>query len=148
MFSIFLSIKNLSVFNPLVKISTTWTSVGQWCKPILPLHTWSLRKWNLVSICLLLPWLTGFLAKSMTDLLSICNSIFSKLPHFNSASKDNSQRPWHGALQEATYSASQVDKATTSCFLEFQDIGAPDNKNTKPEVLLLSTLSPHQSESV
>ena len=45
-FSNFLDSLNLSAFNDLVIISTSWTSDLQCLSLILHLLTWSLRKWN------------------------------------------------------------------------------------------------------
>ncbi|KAK2431447.1 hypothetical protein QL285_029671 [Trifolium repens] len=98
-------------------------------------------------MCLLLPCSTGFLARLIVDLLSIISfrGLFTSI--FRSCSKFRIHTAWQAVRAPAIYSASQVDRATTGCFLEHQEIGPPRNLNKYPEVLLLSTLSPHQSES-
>ncbi|MCI47837.1 hypothetical protein A2U01_0069079, partial [Trifolium medium] len=57
------------------------------------------------------------------------------------------QTAWHAACAAATYSASQLDNATMFCFFEDHEMGEFLNLNQCHEVLLLSSLSPHQSES-
>jgi len=88
-----------------------------------------------------------FLARSIADLLSTSNSTVSSLNIFNSLSKAVSHSAWQAAEQAAMYSASQVERATTVCFFELQDIGDPDSRKTYPEVVFLSVASPLQSES-
>lgn len=46
------------------------------------------------------------------------------------------------------YFASRVDSATTCSFFELQEVEAPFKMNTKPSVLLRSSLSPPQSAYV
>ena len=47
----------------------------------------------------------------------------------------------------ATYSASDVDKATICCFLLMQETAPPDNRNRFPVVEWRLSGSPAQSES-
>jgi len=58
-----------------------------------------------------------------------------------------SHSAWQAVEHATMYSASQVERATTICFFELQDIGDPDIKKTCPEVLFLSVASPLQSKS-
>lgn len=46
------------------------------------------------------------------------------------------------------YSASVVDSDTTSCFLDYHDAASFPKRNTKSEVLFLSSMSPAKSLSV
>jgi len=112
----------------------------------MPLLTWSLRKWNLVFICLLLQWDIGFLAKYIVDLLSTSNSTECASETFNSFKNDNNHKAWNFSEHVDMYSSSQLDKATTICFLEFYEIGELAKKKIWPMVLFLSTTSPLQSE--
>ena len=90
-----------------------------------PSFTCSLRKWNLVSICLLLPWETRFLDKLIADCLSTSNLIALSTLKLTSFSNELVHLEtwtyyivWQLANKDAIYSASQEDKDTASCFLE------------------------------
>lgn len=50
-----------------------------------------------------------------------------------------SQIPWHAAEHKAIYSAYVVERAITSCFLEFQDTPPEARLNVAPVVLFLSS---------
>lgn len=54
---------------------------------------------------------------------------------------------WHADKAPAIYSASQVDNAITDYFSEHQEMIPSRYLKKYAEVLLMSTLSPHQSES-
>ena len=62
--------ENLSSDNGLVKISTNWCSVLMNLSSISWFSTWSLMKWCLTSICLVLEWWTGFLLRLIALVLS------------------------------------------------------------------------------
>ena len=114
----------------------------------MPWHIWSLRKWNFVSICLLLPWQTGFFDRLGADLLFTKSWIGCLHSSFNSLMSAESHKHWQAISVEAIYSASQEDKATTFYFLEHHEIGACMYLKKYLNVLLRSILSPHQFESV
>jgi len=71
----------------------------------------------------------------------------SSLNIFNSLSKVLSQSSWHVTEHAAMYYASQMERVTTVCFFELEDIGDPNSRKTCPEVLFLSVVSPIPSES-
>jgi hypothetical protein len=78
-----------------VKISVNYLSVSIYLISMSPFLTWSLRKWCLLSRCLIILWKTGFFAT---------HGVHNPLDL--------------GAA--ATYSASVVDWATEYCFREDQ----------------------------
>ena len=57
--------KNLSSDNGLVKISANWCSVLMNLSSISWFSTWSLMKWFLTFICLVLEWCTWFLLMAL-----------------------------------------------------------------------------------
>ena len=111
----FLSFSNLSCLRDFVKTLTTCSSV---------LHTWSLRKWNFVSMCLLLPWEAEFLNKLIAYLLSTHNCIGLWNFSFNSSRRVSNHKHWHAASAAAIYLTSHEEKATTFCFFKHHEIGA------------------------
>ena len=62
--------ENLSSGNSLVKISANWYSVLMNFSFISWFSTWSLMKWYLTSICLVLQWWTWFLIRLIAPVLS------------------------------------------------------------------------------
>ena len=68
--SMSLSLLKDSIDNGFVKITATCSMVWQYFSSTIFYFTWSLRKWNRVSICLLLPCCTRFFASFIVDLLS------------------------------------------------------------------------------
>lgn len=105
------------------------------------------QKIEFMSMCLLLPCGTGFLVRPIADLLSIINFTCLLTLIFISCNKFRIKTAWQADKAHAMYSASQVDNATTSYFLEHQEMGPPKYLKKYSEVLLMSTLSPHQSDS-
>ena len=97
---------NLLDFRALVIMSANWNFVSQCCNSIALLLNWSHNKWNLVSMCLLLPCDTKFFAKSIADLLSTNNFIAWSVPIVNSLRSVLSQRAWQAVKQVEMYSAS------------------------------------------
>ena len=75
-FSSLLRKQNLCSSRGFVKISASCLSVLTWLKAISPLASWSLRKWCLMSMCLVLECWTGLLASLMELLLSHKRGIF------------------------------------------------------------------------
>ena len=102
-----LNFAKFSYFKGLVKTSATWSLVLQYTSSNLPLLTWSLRKWYLVSMCLLFPWEIGFFDKLMADLLStyICTSLL--YCNFISLSKAFNHKLWQAGSADPIYLASQ-----------------------------------------
>ena len=87
----------------------------------VPFEMCSLRKWCLISMCLVLECMTGFLAKLMALVLSHNRGIWlSKIPKsFNCCL---SHMVWAQQLPAAMYSASAVERATHACFLHCHEI--------------------------
>jgi hypothetical protein len=63
----------------LVKMPVNCLSVSIYLISISPFSTWSLRKWCLLSTCLIFLWKTGFLATEMTLVLSHMRGTLSNL---------------------------------------------------------------------
>ena len=78
-------------------------------------------------MCLFLPCENDFFAKFMADLLSIRSFKGFFTSTLISFSNELSQIVCHAINAPTIYSASQEDNATTGCFLEHQEIGAPEN---------------------
>ena len=104
-------------------------------------------KWNLVLICLLLSWKTGFLARASADLLTLSSTTSTSLPR-SSPSSLASQSACVDAVVAAMYSTSQLDKATTFCLTDCQQTKQLPRKNMVPLVLLLVSTSPAKSLSL
>jgi hypothetical protein len=63
----------------LVKMSANCLSVSMYLISICPFSTWSLRKWCLLSRCLILLWKTRFLATEMAVVLSLMRGTLLKI---------------------------------------------------------------------
>lgn len=109
---------NTPVGKAFVYMYATCCSVQRYSSLTVFYFTWSLSKWYLTSICLLLPCCTGFLASSMTDLLSIYIIVDSFWPWSNSFKMFLNHVASQIGDDAAIYSASHVDNATLFCFLE------------------------------
>jgi hypothetical protein len=96
--------ENVAWSKGLVRISASCFSVGTSMRSMFPFSTLSLRKWHLTSICLVLEWSTGVLAKLMALVLSLNVYVI--------------QSSWEQQLAAATYSAFVVDWATLECLRE------------------------------
>ena len=145
--SIFLPLSNSSFDSGFVRMSAAWSLLATCFSSTFPSFTCSRIKWNLTSICLLHSWFTGFFASSIADLLSTWIIVASS--YFDSILLSNllSHIAWHTHQDAATYSASHVERVTIGCFLESQVNAVFPMKNTYPEVLFRSSMSPHQSLS-
>ena len=120
---------NMSIFNAFVKPFASCASIEQYTTSIMPFVTCSLMKWNLVSLCLLLPCVIGFMARFIADLLlifSFSGFFTSQLSSFITLS---SQIAWSAANVLAMYSAKHDDRAVIGCFLVHHEIPAPLNLN-------------------
>ena len=120
-------------------VSTNFTSQFPFC-------TWSLMKWCLISICLVLECWIWFLVRLMALVLShIKGTLLICDP--KSASCFLSHRICAQQLPAAIYSASAVDRATHACFLLCQEIRLEPRRWQVPLVLFLSSLQPTKSQS-
>jgi hypothetical protein len=63
----------------LVKMSANYLSVTMYLISMSPFSTWSLRKWCLLSTCLIFLWKTVFLATEMVLVLSHMRGTLSKI---------------------------------------------------------------------
>lgn len=86
----------------------------------------------------------GFFDKFIDDLLLINNFILTSCLWFNSINNLSSNATWQANITLTMYFALYVDNTITSSFLELHEIGAPSTKNTKPVVLIRSSLTPSQ----
>jgi hypothetical protein len=137
---------NVAWSKGLVRISASCFSVGTWMRSMFPFSTLSLRKWYLISMCLVLEWSMGFLARLMALVLSHMRGTWE-----HSSPKSLNvyviQSSWEPQLAVATYSASVVDWATLDYLQEDQET-SKDPKNWQvPEVDFLSTQHPTKSAS-
>lgn len=90
---------------------------------------------NLMSMCLVRPWFTGFFVIYMHDWLS--SKITSSGPESLAAFRISHSRRWIHlpswiARLSAMYSASLLDSDTLDCFLLPQLMGAPRSINANP----------------
>jgi hypothetical protein len=113
----------------LVKISVNCLSVTMYLISMSPFSTWSLKKWCLLSTCLIFLWKTKFLATEMALVLSHMRGTLSKTTP-KSLMVCTIQRICEQQLAAATYSASGVDCATEDCLREDQQT-REDLKNDK-----------------
>ena len=127
--------------NGLVNISAICSSVLTWVSMMFPLSTWSLKKWCLTSICLVLEWWTGFLETFIAEVLS---HLISKAPRsiLKSPSCCFNQRSWEAQAAAAIYSASVVESAIQFCFLDPHDTKQGPRNCAMPLVDLRSTKKP------
>ena len=134
MFSSLLRKQNLVSSWGFVKILASWFSVLTWHNSISPFASWSLRKWCLISMCLVLECCTGLLASLMALSLSHSSGIL-----LNSQPKSLKvcfiHSNWAQQAPAAMYSASAVESATQFCFLELQDTRDRPRNWQVPEVL-------------
>ena len=99
-----------------------------------PFDIWSLRKWCLISICLVLECMTGFLDRLIALVLSHFKRMWSRItPKFSRCCFI--QRLWAQQLSTAIYSTFAVDSATQASFLQFQDTREPPKRWHVPLVL-------------
>ena len=130
-----------SSFRGFVKISANWFVVSINSNTTSPFCTWSLRKWCLMSMCLLLECWIGFLERFIALVLShlMGMQLITRPKSFNYCFIHKTCDPQHPA---ATYSASAVDKATLTCFLEHQKTKKLPSSWQVLEVLFLSIKLP------
>jgi len=93
-----------------------------------PDKTFSLMKWQSISMCFVLSWNTGFKAMCRAAWLSQMSVICVVSPNCNSLSNCLSHRSSHVAKAIVRYLASALDLAITVCFLLFQKIKLPPKK--------------------
>jgi hypothetical protein len=99
----------------LVKMSANCLSVTIYLISMSPFSTWSLRKWCLLSTCLIFLWKTEFLATEMALVLSHMRGTLSNLTP-KCLMVCTIQRICEQQLAAATYLASVVDCATEDYF--------------------------------
>src|SRR3954468_11097794 len=99
-------------------------------------------------MCLLLPCAIGFFARLIAETLSTRRVIASPSLLLSSFNRFISHMAWQAHNDAAIYSASQDESATTSSFFEHQEIGVLPSIKMYPAIDFLSSLSPHQLESV
>lgn len=93
-----LSLSNISIFDDFVMASPTWTFVVQCSKTDFPLVTCSVRRWNLVSMCLFFRCAIRCLIKLMEDLLLTINITTSSSLILSSSIRESNQAAWHALL--------------------------------------------------
>ena len=122
----FLRASNLSFGKDFVNISDNCSSDEQWTSNTSLDCCTSLRKWNLILMCLVRPWKTGFFAIETADILSHIILVGSVCSNPKSSSNFLNQIAWFTAEAAAMYSASAVDWAVVSCFFwTLSEISSP-----------------------
>ena len=141
MFNSFLSLQNLLSSSGFVKISASWSSVPTLSMDMSPFCWWSLIKWCLTSMCLVLECWTGLFVILIALSLSHSNGTWLKLKpkwlkvdliHNNCAQQ----------LPALMYLASAVESATLFCFFDDHDTRDLPSNWQVPLVLLLLILHP------
>ena len=93
-------------------------------------------------MCFVLLWNAGFFFIAIVDILSQKILVAPAGFWSKSATSLLHQTAWQAAEVAGTYSASEVDKATTSCVFELHEIAPDPRLNKKPDVLFLSSMLP------
>ena len=131
---------NVSLAKGLVNKFASCKSVPMNLISHVPFDICSLRKWCLISICLVLECMIWFFVKLSHNI----GILLSKIP--KSFNYWLSHRVWAQQLPATIYSASAVERATHACFLHCQDIKLDPSKWQVPLVLFISILQPAKSE--
>ena len=112
----------------LVRRSANWSWVCTCWTWRLPFCTKSHTKWRSIWMCFMREWLTGLKLRCVAPRLSQRSWGGAETGKASSLSKVASHRVSEAALARALYSASVLDRATTRCFLELQDMGLEPKK--------------------
>ena len=136
----------IGIISGLVKMSANCSLVSTNFNSQFPFCTWSLMKWCLISICLVLECWIWFLVRLMALVLShIKGTLLICKP--KSASCCFSHRICAQQHPAAIYSALAVERATHACFLLCHEIRLEPRRWQVALVLFLSSLQPAKSES-
>ena len=127
-------------------MSTSWCSLSTNSMQQSPFKTRPLRKWCLISMCLVLECMTRFLVRLVALVLSHFKWMWSRFTQ-KSSSCCFIKRLWAQQLPTAIYYAFAVESATQACFLQFQDTSELPKRWHVPLVLFLSSLHPTKSKS-
>ena len=90
-----------------------WCSLSTNSMQQSPFDTWSLRKWCLIFICVVLECMTEFIDKFIALVFSYFKGMWSRVT-LKSSSYCFIQRLWAQWLPTAIYFASKVDNATVA----------------------------------
>jgi len=127
-------------------MSASWCSLSIKSIWQSPFDIWSLWKWCLISICLVLECMTRFLDRLIALVLSHFKGMWLRItPKFSSYCFI--QRLWEQQLPAIIFYASAVDSATQACFLQFQDTWTLPKRWHVLLMLFLSSLHPAKSKS-
>ena len=134
-----LNFRKLYLQSPLVKMSATCSSVYMYSNRMVPLWTQSIKKWYLMSMCLLQSWNTRFSDSLMPLWLSQWTTVASSSHSNNPGSYLLSHTPSQAAMLTAMYSASAELNATDFCFLLNQETTLDAMLKQQHEVLFWSS---------
>ena len=135
---------NLFSLRGFVKISSSWSLMPTNSSIMSPFCAWSLWKWCLISLCLVLECCTRFFEMLMTlILLHLIGTCSNDKP--KSLKVCFIQRFCAQHKPIAIYSTSIVDKSTKFCFLLCHETNEWTKKWHVSLVLFLSTLQPVKS---
>jgi hypothetical protein len=133
-FNSLLRVQNFCSSSVLVKISASCLLVLTWLRAISSLASWSLKKWCLMSMCVVLEWFTGLLnsliALSLSHKSGILLNLQPKSLKVNLIQSNCTQQ-----APATTYSASAVDRAMEFCFFELQDTRDQPRNWQVPDVI-------------
>lgn len=132
---------DLTFFRGLLSMSASCLYVLQCPSSSFPLITWSIKKWYLISMCLLQPWYTGWLTRLIVDLLSTNNFSFLDSIILNSSSNIPIHATWHATYDATMYSTSHDDKATMFASLSSLNWSAFDHEFVECNTLLFVVIS-------
>src|ERR1700719_4015442 len=117
-----------------VSPSATFSPVGTYSTPIVPLSTASRMKWCRMSICLVHVWNLLFFVMAIVDMLSSHSLVTPGSLTPTSARKLLNHKISLAAIAAATYSASVLDCATKVCLLDDQLTAPRPIRTTKPDI--------------
>jgi len=137
----FLNLQNLFSSSGFVKMSASWSLVTMLSMLISPFCWWSLMKWFLMLMCLVLECWTGFCVILIALSLSHSKGTFLNLIP-KSSKIAFIQSNCAQQLPALMYSASAVDSATLFCLFDDHETRDLPSNWQVPLVLILSILHP------
>src|SRR5580658_7149248 len=120
--------------NGFVRRSEGFSVPGMWCTSISLLLTESRMKCARMSMCFMREWDCGSWVQETVPWLSQYKEVGNCCGNPSSWKSERSQMIWRAQCEQARYSASHDDRATTTCCFELQDSGPFAHSIKKPEM--------------